>query len=69
MALFFWRTMHFLLAGRVPWRKLLPSAVLTGAFFAGLGVFSKFYFSSTISSWNGSFVERPAARRRDRKRL
>jgi membrane protein len=50
MAPFFWWTMHFLLAGRVPWRKLLPSAVLTGAFFAGLGVFSKFYFSSTINS-------------------
>jgi membrane protein len=50
MAPFFWWTMHFLLAGRVPWRKLLPSAVLTGAFFAGLGVFSKFHFSSTINS-------------------
>jgi membrane protein len=47
---FFWWTMHFLLAGRVPWRRLLPSAVLTGVFFAGLGVFSKFYFSSTIIS-------------------
>lgn len=47
---FFWWTMHFLLAGRVPWRRLLPSAVLTGAFFAGLGIFSEFYFSSTIIS-------------------
>jgi membrane protein len=47
---FFWWTMHFLLAGRVPWRKLLPAAVFTGAFYAGLGVFSKFYFSSTITS-------------------
>jgi membrane protein len=47
---FFWWTMHFLLAGRVPWRRLLPSALLTGVFFAGLGVFSKFYFSSTIIS-------------------
>jgi len=45
---FFWWTMHFLLAGRVPWRRLLPSAVATGLFFAGLGIFSKFYFSSTI---------------------
>jgi membrane protein len=42
--------MHFLLAGRVRWRKLLPSAILTGVFFAGLGVFSRFYFSSTIIS-------------------
>ena len=47
---FFWWTMHFLLAGRVPWRKLLPAAIFTGAFYAGLGVFSKFYFSSTITS-------------------
>jgi len=47
---FFWWTMHFLLAGRVPWRRLRPSAILTGVFFAGLGVFSKFYFSSTIIS-------------------
>ena len=47
---FFWWTMHFLLAGRVPWRRLLPSAVLTGVFFAGLGIFSEFYFSSTIIS-------------------
>ena len=47
---FFWWTMHFLLAGRVPWRKLLPSAIATGVCFAGLGVFSKFYFSETIIS-------------------
>jgi membrane protein len=45
---FFWWTMHFLLAGRVPWRRLLPSAIATGLFFAGLGIFSRFYFSSTI---------------------
>jgi membrane protein len=47
---FFWWSMHFLLAGRVPWRSLLPAAVLTGILFAGLGVFSKFYFSSEIIS-------------------
>jgi membrane protein len=50
MTPFFWWTMHFLLAGRVPWRKLLPSAVITGVFFGGLGVFSRFYFSGTIIS-------------------
>ena len=50
MAPFFWWTMHFLLGGRVPWRQLLPAAIATGIFFAGLGVFSKFYFSSTIIS-------------------
>ncbi|HSS88845.1 MAG TPA: YhjD/YihY/BrkB family envelope integrity protein [Streptosporangiaceae bacterium] len=50
MTPFFWWTMHFLLAGRVSWRKLLPSAIATGVFFTGLGVFSKFYFSATIIS-------------------
>jgi membrane protein len=47
---FFWWTMHFLLGSRVPWRKPLPSAVATGIFFAGLGVFSSLYFSSTMIS-------------------
>jgi membrane protein len=50
MTPFFWWTMHFLLAGRVSWRRLLPSAIVTGVFFGGLGVFSKIYFSSTITS-------------------
>jgi membrane protein len=50
MTLFFWWTMYFLLAGRVPWRRLLLSAIATGAFYVGLGIFSKFYFSSTIIS-------------------
>jgi len=34
---FAWWTMHFLLAGRVPWLRLLPSAIFTGVFFGGLG--------------------------------
>jgi membrane protein len=50
MTPFFWWTMHFLLAGRVAWRTLLPSALITGVFYGGLGVFSKFYFSETIIS-------------------
>jgi membrane protein len=50
MTPFFWWTMHFLLAGRVPWRTLLPSALITGVFYGGLGAFSKFYFSGTIIS-------------------
>jgi membrane protein len=41
MTPFFWWTMHFLLAGRVAWRTLLPAAVITGVFYGGLGVFSK----------------------------
>jgi membrane protein len=47
---FFWWTTHFLLRGRIGWRRLLPSAVATGVGFVGLGVFSKFYFSSSIIS-------------------
>jgi len=55
MTPFFWWTMHFLLAGRVPWRKLLLAAIATGAFYVGLGIFSKFYFSSTIISDSRTF--------------
>jgi uncharacterized BrkB/YihY/UPF0761 family membrane protein len=47
---FFWWSMHFLLAGRVPWRRLLPAALATGVLFTGLGAFSEFYFSSEIVS-------------------
>jgi membrane protein len=47
---FFWWSMHFLLQGRLGWEKLLPSAAATGFCLAGLGVFSHFYFSSTIIS-------------------
>ena len=50
MTPFFWWTMHFLLAGRVAWRTLLPSALITGVLYGGLGLFSKFYFSGTIIS-------------------
>jgi membrane protein len=50
MMLFFWWTMHFLLAGRVRWRRLLPSAIATGVFFGGFSVFSRLYFSGTIIS-------------------
>jgi membrane protein len=34
MTPFFWWTMHFLLAGRVRWRTLLPSALITGVFYS-----------------------------------
>ena len=47
---FFWWTMHFLLAGRVPGRTLLASAIITGVLYGGLGAFSKAYFSETIIS-------------------
>jgi membrane protein len=53
--MFFWWTMHFLLAGRVSWRRLLPSAIVTGLLIVGLGVFSKFYFSPAIVSDSKTF--------------
>jgi membrane protein len=57
MAPFFWWSMHFLLAGRVPLRELLPSAILTGVFFAGLGV-----SQSSISHQRSSLTARPTER-------
>jgi membrane protein len=45
---FWWFTMWLLVSRRVPWRGLLQPAIATSAFWTGLGVFSKFYFSSTI---------------------
>ena len=50
LTLFFWWTMHFLLAGREPWRRLRPAAIATALFWIGFGVFSSFYFSGSIVS-------------------
>lgn len=50
MTPFFWWTMHYLLAGRLSWRRLLPHAIATGVFFTGFGFFSRIYFSATIIS-------------------
>ena len=49
-AAFFWWTMHLLLAGRVPWRRLIRAAALTALFWIGLELFSSVYFSATIIS-------------------
>jgi membrane protein len=46
--MFFWWSIHFLLAGRESWRAVRPAAIATGVFWVGLGVFAAFYFSSTI---------------------
>jgi membrane protein len=42
--------MHFLLAGRVPWRSLVRPAVLTAICWIGLALFSSLYFSSAVVS-------------------
>jgi hypothetical protein len=83
--LLFWLTMHFLLAGRETWRRLFRSALTTAVFWVGLGVFSHFYFSSSMISDNKlygpigavfdlvTWVHRrrrcPHARRRGRRRV
>ena len=47
---FFWWTPRFLLEGRVPWRALLPGAVLTVGGLVGLRLFSAVIFSPLIVS-------------------
>lgn len=42
--------MHFLLAGRVSWRRLLRPAVAAALLRVGLGVFSSACFSSSVIS-------------------
>src|SRR3954452_10037467 len=45
---FFWFSMYLLLAGTVPWRRLLVPAVSSAIFWVGLSVFAEIYFSSSI---------------------
>ena len=48
VAVFFLWTMHFLLAGRVPWRDLVRPALVTALLWLAFGFFSSPYFSTTI---------------------
>jgi membrane protein len=48
-AFFAW-TMHFLLAGRVPWRLVVRPALVTGVLWICLALFSSLYFSSAVVS-------------------
>jgi membrane protein len=48
--IFFWWTMHLLLGGRVPARRLLRPAIVTGVLWVGLALFSSVYFSPIIIS-------------------
>jgi membrane protein len=45
---FFWWSLHFLLAGRQSWRAVLPAALATALFWIGLGIFASLTFSSSI---------------------
>ena len=48
--LFFWWTMHFLLAGRASWHALIRPALVTAVLWLALAVFSSISLSSTIVS-------------------
>jgi membrane protein len=50
LTLFFGWTMHFLLAGRVPWRAVVRPAFVTALLWLGLAGFSAAYFSSAVVS-------------------
>lgn len=50
LVIFFWWTMHFLLAGRMPWRALARPAVLTALLWGVLALISSLSFSDTIVS-------------------
>ena len=50
---FWWFTMRFLLAGRIPWQRLFPSAVATGLCWLGMvAVFSATFSGMVISSYD-----------------
>jgi membrane protein len=50
---FWWFTMRFLLAGRVPWRRLFSSAMATGLCWLGMvAVFSATFSGMVISSYD-----------------
>lgn len=48
VAIFFVWTIHFLLAGRVPWRRVIRPALVTALLWVALTFFSSAYFSTTV---------------------
>jgi len=48
VAIFFAWTIHFLLAGRVPWRRVIRPALVTALLWVALTFFSSAYFSTTV---------------------
>ena len=45
---FWWFTMWFLLAGRIPWKTLFPAAVATAVFWVGMEAVFSVIFSGTV---------------------
>lgn len=54
-AIFFAWTIHFLMAGRVPWRAVIRPAVVTAVLWLALGIFSSLYFSTTVADDSKTF--------------
>jgi membrane protein len=52
---FWWVSMWLLLAGRVPWRRLYPCAVATGAFWIGMLAVFSVIFSGMIISYDQKY--------------
>ena len=50
LCLWAWWSVHLLLGGRVTWRVLLPTAIITGCGLAGFRAFTLVYLSSNITS-------------------
>jgi membrane protein len=55
LILFWWFTMWLLLAGRIGWRDLFPSAVATGVCWLGMQVVFSFFFSSDLINDNQKY--------------
>ncbi|WP_042431924.1 YihY/virulence factor BrkB family protein [Streptacidiphilus anmyonensis] len=51
----FWFSMWFLLAGRIPWRRLLPCAVATGACWTGMTAVFSAVLSGMIVSYDRKY--------------
>jgi membrane protein len=50
LTLFFWWSMHFLLAGRRSWRQLRAPAIATSLYWIVFGIFSSLYFSGSLDT-------------------
>jgi membrane protein len=54
-AAFWWWTLHCLLAGRIPWRRLFPAGLVTAICYTGVGIYVAVFGSSSIVSNEASY--------------
>jgi membrane protein len=50
LTLFFWWSMHFLLAGRRSWRQLRAPAIATSLYWIVFGIVASLYFSGSVDT-------------------